>query len=69
MTRREFVGLVGGATAWPLAALGQVAGKVWRLGFLSVTPQAIFSPVYCGFVQGMRELGYVDGKDFVSEWR
>jgi putative tryptophan/tyrosine transport system substrate-binding protein len=49
--------------------LGQVAGKVWRLGFLSVTPQAIFSPLYGGFVQGMRELGYVDGKDFVSEWR
>jgi putative ABC transport system substrate-binding protein len=71
-SRREFITLLGSAaSAWPLAARGQQqTGKVWRIGFLSAQPRAgSGSGLYAGFRQGMRELGYVEGQDFVSEWR
>jgi putative ABC transport system substrate-binding protein len=67
--RREFITLVGGAAAWPLAARAQQAGKVWRIGFLSAVSRESSSSSYAALQQGMRELGYVEGKDFVIEWR
>jgi ABC-type uncharacterized transport system substrate-binding protein len=69
--RREVITLLGGAAAaWPLAARAQQPGKVWRIGFLSAVPRgASGSGLYAGFQQGMRELGYVEGQHFVSEWR
>jgi len=70
MRRREFVTLLGGAAAaWPLAARAQQAGKVWRIGLLFGSSRSAASVLYDAFVQGMRELGYVEGKDFVIEWR
>jgi putative ABC transport system substrate-binding protein len=70
MKRREFITLVGGAAAaWPLAARAQQAGKVWRIGVLSGLSREAYSRLYARFHEGMRELGYVEGKDFVSEWR
>src|SRR5215831_10621245 len=70
MRRREFIMLLGGAAvAWPLAARAQQTGKVWRIGFPVIVSREAFSRLYAGFQQGMRELGYVEGKDFVSEWR
>jgi putative tryptophan/tyrosine transport system substrate-binding protein len=73
MRRREFIaGLSGAAAAtWPLAARAQQAGKLWRIGFLSgaARPVSLESSQWGGFLQGMRELGYVAGKDFVIEWR
>jgi putative tryptophan/tyrosine transport system substrate-binding protein len=71
MRRREFITLLrGAAMAWPLPARAQQPGKVWRIGFLSAQPRATSgSRLYAGFQQGMRELGYVEGQHFVSEWR
>ena len=70
MKRREFITLLGGAAfAWPLAARAQQAGKVWRIGLLSGASRSAVSGLYDGFVQGMRELGYVNEKDYVIEWR
>src|SRR6516165_12715265 len=70
MTRRAFITLLGGAAAaWPLAARAQQPAKVWRIGFLSAVTRSAASGSYASFVQGMRELGYVEGKDFVIEWR
>ena len=69
MRRREFIAGLGGAMAWPLAARAQVAGKVWRIGVLGGAPRPILAENYSGFQQGMRELGYFEGRDFVSELR
>ena len=69
MKRREFITLVGGAAAWPLAARAQQAGPLRRVGFLfSAGPPDHFGPVR-GFTEGMRQLGYLEGKDFAIEWR
>jgi putative ABC transport system substrate-binding protein len=68
--RRELLAALGGAAvAWPLAAGAQQTGKIWRIGFLSAVARSAASGSYASFVQGMRELGYVEGKDFVIEWR
>jgi ABC-type uncharacterized transport system substrate-binding protein len=70
LRRRDFITLLGGTAAtWPLTARAQQAAKVWRIGFISAAPRSILSGLYAGFLQGMRELGYVEGKDFVIEWR
>src|SRR5262245_52696650 len=73
MRRREFITLLGAAAAaWPRAAGAQQPGKVWRIGFVAggarPVPLESFS-TYAGFLQGMRELGYDEGRDFIIEWR
>jgi putative tryptophan/tyrosine transport system substrate-binding protein len=69
--RREFIILLGGAavTAWPRAARTQQGGKVWRIGLLSGTSREGAAPNYDAFLQGMRELGYAEGRDFILEAR
>jgi len=72
MRRRDFITLIaGGAAAWPRAARAQQAGKLWRIGFVSgaVRPPALERSIYAGLSHGMRQLGYVEGKDFVIEYR
>jgi putative ABC transport system substrate-binding protein len=77
-TRREFIGtLAGGLLAAPLAAEAQQAGKVYRIGYLSPSspsdPERLASPFgergLAAFRQGLRELGYVEGQNFVIEHR
>jgi putative tryptophan/tyrosine transport system substrate-binding protein len=67
MRRREFITLLGGAAvAWPLTGLAQEAGKVRRIGFLRVgEPPSAFID---GFRRGLREVGLVEGRDFVIEF-
>ena len=69
--RRVVIALGAGAFASPLASLAQQPGKVWRIGFLAQRHlEFVDSDVNYGpFVQGMRELGYVVGKNLVIEWR
>ena len=70
MRRRDVIALLGGAAAaWPLAARAQQPGKVWRIGFLAGGQRAAVFHILAGFPQGMRELGYVEGKHFTIEWR
>jgi putative ABC transport system substrate-binding protein len=69
MRRREFITLLGGAVAWPLAASAQQTGNVCRIGYVAGVSGSAASGSYAAFVQGMRELGYIEGKDFVIEWR
>jgi len=69
--RRTFLGvLAGGLFASPLGCLAQRAPKVWRIGFLAAASQQDFTDGRLdALIQGMRELGYVENKNFVIEAR
>jgi len=69
--RREFISLLGGAAVWPLEARAQQPRGHWRVGFLAggARPVPVDSDPYGGFTRGMRDLGYVEGRDFTIEWR
>jgi putative tryptophan/tyrosine transport system substrate-binding protein len=57
--RREFIKLVGGAViAWPGAALAQTPSRLWKIGVLANEPW----PPLEGLRDGLRDLGYVEGK-------
>src|SRR5207245_957365 len=47
----------------------QQAKKVWRIGFLAATSPSVEAARIEAFRHGMRELGYVEGKNIVIEWR
>jgi len=68
--RRTFLTGTGAVLlAAPLAAEAQQqAGKVWRIGYLSASSAAA-PTVRESFLQGLRDLGYVEGRDFVMEYR
>ena len=55
--------------AAPLAAEGQQAGKVWRIGYLRTTPVSSAPHLTEAFQQGLRELGYVEGQNVAIEFR
>jgi putative tryptophan/tyrosine transport system substrate-binding protein len=66
MRRRQFITLIGGAAAWPFVARAQVTRKhplIGRLSFGSRDTPLIVRYIN-GFLSGMRELGYVEGRDF-----
>jgi putative ABC transport system substrate-binding protein len=71
MKRREFMALLGGAAAaWPLDARAQQGERMRRIGFLfGAIPPAQFASESRGFTEGMRQLGYLEAKDFAIEWR
>jgi len=66
MNRREFITLLSGAAAWPCVAAGQGAKKRPVVGMLvQGTPaQAKGMRLRQSFLDGMRELGYIEGRDF-----
>jgi putative tryptophan/tyrosine transport system substrate-binding protein len=66
MKRREFIAVLGGAAAWPLAAYGQQARKILRVGTASPFPKTF--PLWHAFRQRLRELGHEEGQNFVFEF-
>jgi putative ABC transport system substrate-binding protein len=69
MHRALALGLVLSSIGAPLAADAQQPGKLYRIGMLERTSTAINAANLEGFRQGLRELGYVEGKNFVIEYR
>jgi putative tryptophan/tyrosine transport system substrate-binding protein len=63
MGRREFVALLGAAAAWPMAARAQQAGKLPIIGYLGQSTLAVESQRLAGLLQGLRELGWTEGRD------
>jgi putative ABC transport system substrate-binding protein len=70
ISRRAFVASVtGGLLSAPLAAGAQPAGKVHRIGFLGNSTAALEANLVQPFRDGLRELGYVEGRDVAIEYR
>src|SRR5262245_34588702 len=68
MNRRAFITLLGGAVAWPLAARAQQGDKTSRVGYIRAGTGSN-DPYRELFVRGMRDLGYVEGRNIVVEFR
>ena len=69
MRRRDFITLFGVATAWPLAARAQQAGKMPTIGLLGATTLLVESQRVAAFVQRLRELGWIEGSTVAIEVR
>jgi putative ABC transport system substrate-binding protein len=70
MRRRQFISLLGAAAACPLAARAQVSfGKRPLIAWLSGGATAVAGRFAADFVDGMRELGYVEGQNFDMVYR
>ena len=67
MKRRHFLRFLGGAVAWPVTVSAQPAGKTPRVGVL--VAESAPHPFTDAFRSGMRELGYVEGKNLAIQWR
>jgi putative tryptophan/tyrosine transport system substrate-binding protein len=70
MRRREFLALIGGtAVAWPVAARAQQPPKVARIGYLGLTSASSHATRIEALLAGLRDLGYVEGKNILIEFR
>jgi putative ABC transport system substrate-binding protein len=70
MRRREFISLFGGvAISWPLAARAQQPNLLPTIGFLGVTSPSTWSGWVAAFVQRLSELGWIEGRTVVIEYR
>jgi hypothetical protein len=66
--RREFITLLGGATAWPLAAHAQQAAMP-VIGLLISRSPAVDTPLIAVIRQGLNETGFVEGQNFALDYR
>lgn len=69
MNRRDSILALATFSVASPAALGQQQGRVWRVGFLSAVTASSSSENVDAFLRGMRDLGYVEGKNLLIEWR
>ena len=67
MLRREFIAILGGMAAWPIAARAQNAQRMPRIGYLmDRSGPGLFDE---GFLSGLREHGYAAGRNIMIEYR
>jgi hypothetical protein len=71
MTRRDFVTLLGGAASWPLAARGQPANGMRRIGVLVPGDEddRVYKPRVSAFTQALADLGWIDGRNVRMDLR
>jgi putative ABC transport system substrate-binding protein len=69
LRRREFITLLGGAAAWPLAVSAQQSAKLPTIGFLGAATSSSYGQWVAAFVQRLRELGWIEGRTVSIEVR
>jgi putative ABC transport system substrate-binding protein len=69
MKRREFITLLSGAATWPLVARAQQPVKLPTIGFLGANTPSVQGRWIAAFVQRLRELGWVEGRNVAIEYR
>ena len=71
MRRREFIALMVAASsyAWPFAALAQAPTPRPRITYIGGSGPKPSAKVISAFIEGMRALGYTEGRDFEMEYR
>ena len=69
MRRREFITLIGAAVTWPVPARAQQGGKRYTIGILSAGGAGVQAALNSAFFDGLRELGWDEGKNVVFENR
>jgi putative ABC transport system substrate-binding protein len=69
LKRRELITLLGGATAWPVAAQAQPADRRPLVGHLIETTKEAQASRAAAFLKGMRDLGYVEGQNVEIAYR
>ncbi len=67
--RKLVIALGAGTLVAPFSAFAQQPGKIWRIGVLETISMALNAANFDAFRNGMRELGYVEGKNLVIEYR
>ena len=68
MRRRDFISLIAGATAWPLAARAQQPAML-VIGTVGPVPWEAVPHLLAAFRRGLAEAGYVEGKNLAIETR
>ena len=65
LSRREFITLLGGAAAWPIAARAQQDGRVRRIGVLmnAAATNTEYQSYLAAFTQGLRQSGWTEGQN------
>ena len=69
MNRRDAVLVLLTLSVSPRLAVAQQRGKVWRIGMLETTSKVFNASNFDAFLKGMQELGYVEGRNFVIDYR
>jgi putative ABC transport system substrate-binding protein len=69
LKRRDFITLLGGTAAWPVAARAQLSSRPSRVGILDTIAKESNGANLSALEKGLRELGYVEGKNLIIEYR
>ena len=67
--RRDVIALLGGAAAWPTMARAQLPAKLPTIGFLGYDAPSVASRWLAAFVQRLRTLGWIEGRDIAIEYQ
>jgi putative ABC transport system substrate-binding protein len=67
MRRREFIALMGASVVWPLAAMAQEPGRIYRVGGLSNGPRAQ-NPLFVAMFDEARRAGFIEGQNLIVDW-
>ena len=69
MRRREFITLLGGVAVSSVLPVRAQPRHIPRVGVVWIAPQAVVGPFHDAFLEGLRELGYVEGQTIFIEAR